>query len=120
MTERSRPTVSRDDREARSSPATSGPRGEAVGEGKFWGIEPEVFGEAAKPATFVIDVRAWVPRKLAALSCHRTQVGPDHPFTRIDEAEARRLLGLEHFRRAPIESRWESIIEQMGEPVPSI
>ena len=98
----------------------AGPRGEAAGEGKFWGIEPDVFGEAAKPATFVIDVRAWVPRKLAALSCHRTQVGPDHPFARIDEAEARRLLGLEHFRRAPTESRWESIIEQMGEPVPSV
>ncbi len=97
----------------------AGPRGEAVGEGKFWGIEPDVFGEAARPATFVVDVRAWVPRKLAALSCHRTQVGPDHPFARIDEAEAKRLLGLEHFRRAPTESRWESIIEQMGEPVPS-
>jgi len=97
----------------------AGPRGEAVGEGKFWGIEPDVFGEAARPATFVVDVRAWVPRKLAALSCHRTQVGPDHQFARIDEAEAKRLLGLEHFRRAPTESRWESIIEQMGEPVPS-
>ena len=97
----------------------AGPRGEAVGEGKFWGIEPDVFGEAAKSSTFVVDVRVWVPRKLAALSCHRTQVGPDHPFARIDEAEAKRLLGLEHFRRAPTESRWESIIEQMGEPVPS-
>jgi LmbE family N-acetylglucosaminyl deacetylase len=97
----------------------AGPRGEAVGEGKFWGIEPEVFGEAAKPATFVIDVRAWVPRKLAALSCHRSQVGPDHPFARIDEEEAKRLLGLEHFRRAPTESHWASIIERMGEPVPT-
>lgn len=78
-----------------------------------------MWGEAAKPPTFAIDVRAWVPRKLAALSCHRTQVGPGHPFTRLGEDEARRLLGLEHFRRAPTESRWESIIEQMGEPVPS-
>lgn len=86
---------------------------------KFWGIEPDVFGEAAKPPTFVIDVRAWVPRKLAALGCHRTQVGPTHPFARLDDSQARRLLGLEHFRRAPTESRWESIIEEMGEPVPS-
>jgi LmbE family N-acetylglucosaminyl deacetylase len=86
---------------------------------KFWGIEADAFGEAAKPPTFVIDVRAWVSRKLAALSCHRTQMGPSHPFIRIDELQARRLLGLEHFRRAPTESRWDSIIEQMGEPVPS-
>ena len=56
---------------------------------RFWGIEPDAFGEAAKPATFVIDVRDWVPRKLAALSCHRTQMGPDNPFARIDAAEAR-------------------------------
>ena len=85
----------------------------------FWGIEPDVFGMAAKPSTFVIDVRTWVPRKLAALGCHRTQIGPTHPFVRLDETQARRLLGVEHFRRAPTESRWESIIERMGEPVPS-
>ena len=85
----------------------------------FWGIEPESFGQAAKPATFVVDVRDWVPRKLAALGCHRTQIGPNNPFARINEGQARRLLGLEHFRRAPTESRWESIIERLGEPVPS-
>jgi len=56
---------------------------------------------------------------LAALGCHRTQIGPNNPFARINEGQARRLLGLEHFRRAPTESRWESIIEQLGEPVPS-
>ena len=94
--------------------------GASIKDSKFWGIEPDVFGEAAKPPTFAIDVRAWVPRKLAALSCHRTQVGPDHPFACLDEAQARKLLGLEHYRRAPTESRWESIIEQMGEPVPSV
>jgi N-acetyl-1-D-myo-inositol-2-amino-2-deoxy-alpha-D-glucopyranoside deacetylase len=97
----------------------AGPRGEVTGEGKLWGIEPDVFGVAAKPPTFVIDVRAWVPRKLAALACHRTQVGPGHPFARLDPQQARRLLGLEHFRRAPTDSRWESIIEQIAEPVPS-
>ena len=85
----------------------------------FWGIEPDAFGQAAHPPTFVVDVREWVPRKLAALGCHRTQMGPNNPFARIDEGQARRLLGLEHFRRAPTESRWESIIEQLGEPVPS-
>jgi len=93
--------------------------GTAFKDTKFWGIEADAFGEAAKPPTFAIDVRDWVPRKLAALSCHRTQMGPSHPFARIDEHQARRLLGHEHFRRAPTESRWESIIEQMGEPVPS-
>lgn len=93
--------------------------GAAIKDSKFWGIEADAFGEAAKPPTFVVDVRPWVSRKLAALSCHRSQMGPSHPLARLDEEHARRLLGLEHFRRAPTESRWESIIEQMGEPVPS-
>ncbi len=91
----------------------------AFKDAKFWGIEPDAFGEAAKPSTFVIDVRPWVGRKLAALCCHRTQIGPNHPFAGIDADQARGLLGLEHFRRAPTESGWESVIEQMGEPVPS-
>ena len=93
--------------------------GATLEDSSFWGIEPDAFGDAATPATFIVDVREWVPRKLAALGCHRTQVGPNNPFARIDEAQARRLLGLEHFRRAPTDSRWESIIEQLGEPVPS-
>jgi len=93
--------------------------GTAVKNAKFWGIDADAFGAAAKPATFVIDVRDWVSRKLAALSCHRTQMGPSHPLARLDAEQARQLLGHEHFRRAPTESRWESIIAQMGEPVPS-
>ena len=51
--------------------------------------------------TLVVDVGDWVPRKLAAIRCHRTQMGSDHPFDQIDEADARRWLGVEHFHRAP-------------------
>jgi hypothetical protein len=47
-------------------------------------------------------------------------MGPSHPFARIDADQARALLGHEHFRRASTESRWDSIIERMGEPVPTI
>jgi LmbE family N-acetylglucosaminyl deacetylase len=91
----------------------------AGNDAKFWGIEPDAFGEGAKPPTFVIDVRPWISRKLAALGCHRTQMGPNHPLARIGEGQARQLLGIEHFRRAPTESRRESILEQIGQPVPS-
>ncbi len=94
-------------------------RGAPLEDSSFWGIEPDAFGEAARPPTFKVDVREWVPRKLAALGCHRTQMGPNNPFARIDAAQARRLLGFELFRRAPTDSSWSSIIEQLGEPVPS-
>jgi LmbE family N-acetylglucosaminyl deacetylase len=82
-----------------------------------WDIEPDAFGDHAKPPTFVVDVQEWVPRKLAALRCHRTQVGPDNPFRHITADQARRLLGVEQFRRSPLEAGWDSIIEQLGDQV---
>ena len=86
---------------------------------KPFDIEPDAFGDHAKPPGFVIDVNAWVARKLAALRCHRTQIGPNNPFRHIADEQARRLLGVEQFRRSPLEAGWDSIIEQLGEPVVS-
>jgi N-acetylglucosamine malate deacetylase 2 len=85
----------------------------------FWGIEPDAFGDAAQPATFVVDVRAWAAQKLTALRCHRTQMGPHNPIAWIDDADARRWLGVEHFRRAPIATTGPFLLEQLGEPVAS-
>src|SRR5438309_5302052 len=42
----------------------------------LWGMHPDSFGADAKPPSFSIDVRPWARRKLAALRCHRTQLGP--------------------------------------------
>jgi LmbE family N-acetylglucosaminyl deacetylase len=78
-------------------------------------IEPETFGEHAKPPTLLVDVHDWVPRKLAALRCHRTQIGPDSPFCHITEAQARQLLGVEQFRLSPLEAGWRSVLERFGE-----
>jgi N-acetyl-1-D-myo-inositol-2-amino-2-deoxy-alpha-D-glucopyranoside deacetylase len=85
----------------------------------LWGITPDVFGFEAEPPTFSIDVRNWVGRKLAALRCHRTQMGPHNPFVWIDEEEARRWLGTELFRRAPIDAAGPAVLELLGEPVTS-
>ena len=81
----------------------------------FWGINADAFGDSAKPPTFVIDVRTVVGRKLAALRCHRTQMGPRNPVAWIDEDEARRWLGVEQFRRAPIDSVGGTTLEALAE-----
>jgi len=95
-------------------------KGGAPPDSSFWGIEPDAFGDGAVPATFAIDVRDWVPRKLDALRCHRTQMGPGNPIAWIDNDDARRWLGAEYFRRAPLESSSsDSVLEQLGEPVAS-
>jgi len=91
--------------------------GWAPPDSSFWGIEPDAFGDEAKPPTFVIDVREWVTRKLAALRCHQTQMGVRNPFAQIDETVARRCLGIEQFRRAAIETSRDSVLERLGEPV---
>ena len=83
---------------------------------RFWGIAADAFGEAAKPPSFSIDVRDWVARKLAALRCHKTQMGRDNPIAWIDEDEARRLLGTEYFRREGAEDGSAAdVLEQLGD-----
>ena len=51
------------------------------------------------PPTIVVDVQPWVARKVAAIRCHRTQMGAGHPFDELEPAEAERWLGVEHFHR---------------------
>ena len=46
-------------------------------------------------------------------------MGPHNPFAWIDEADARRYLGVEQFRRAPIESAGDAVLELLGETAPS-
>jgi len=90
-------------------------KGGAPPDSSFWGIAPGAFGDAAKPPSLTIDVRDWVARKLAALRCHRTQMGRNNPIAWIDEEEARRLLGREHFRREGAAGM--DALEALGEPV---
>jgi LmbE family N-acetylglucosaminyl deacetylase len=85
----------------------------------LWGITPDAFGLHAAAPTLVVDVGDWVERKLSALRCHKTQIGPDSPFARIDLADARRCLGIEHFRRAPLGGQGPSILELIGQPTRS-
>ena len=82
----------------------------------LWSITPDAWGLTLQPPSFGVDVGAWVDRKLAALACYRSQFRPDNPFARLNETDARRLLGVEYFRRAPVNVR-ASLFEQYGDPV---
>jgi len=89
-------------------------KGAARADSGFWGIEPQAFGVAAESPKFTVDVRPWIGRKLAALRCHRTQLGPDNPLAWIDEDDARRWLGAEQFSRASADG--PGLLEQIGDP----
>jgi LmbE family N-acetylglucosaminyl deacetylase len=94
-------------------------KGGAPADSSFWGIAPNAFGGGARPATFSVDVRPWIEQKLAALRCHHTQMGPRNPIAWIDEDDARRWLGAEHFRRLTADAGG-GLLEQIGEPVASV
>jgi N-acetyl-1-D-myo-inositol-2-amino-2-deoxy-alpha-D-glucopyranoside deacetylase len=90
-------------------------RGGARDGGGLWGISPDAFGVATPPPTLRIDVRPWIDRKLTAIRCHRTQVGPASPFLWIDETDAARLLGFEQFRRAELGGPTAGLLELFAE-----
>lgn len=90
-------------------------KGWAPPDSSFWDIAPDAFGAGAKPPTFTVNVSDWIPRKLAALRCHKTQMGPNNPIAWIDEDEARRWLGVEYFRRAAIAGTDAAMLEQLGD-----
>lgn len=79
----------------------------------FWSLVPESFGLHAEPHTIAVDVRPFVDRKLAAIEAHRSQMGADHPFSNLTDADARRWLGTEFFRRADIPGRPGTVLEQL-------
>jgi LmbE family N-acetylglucosaminyl deacetylase len=77
----------------------------------FWSLQPDAFGLGAEPPTVVLDVKDWVARKLAALRCHRSQTSSGDPLAQIDDQQARRWFGVEHFHRAAIATSGEPVLE---------
>jgi LmbE family N-acetylglucosaminyl deacetylase len=79
----------------------------------FWSLAPEAFGVASMVPTIKIDVADWVPRKLAAIMCHQSQMIEHHPFSGLLDGEARRLLGVEYFHRAAFSADAAPLLERL-------
>jgi LmbE family N-acetylglucosaminyl deacetylase len=75
--------------------------------------DADAFGSFAAAPTLVIEAGEFAVRKLAAIKRHRTQLHDD-ALDRLTEADAVRLLGTEHFRRATVGSHGESFIERFA------
>ena len=63
----------------------------------LWDLEPDEFGTDELEGIFELDLRAQAGRKLRALRCHRTQIGPGHAFSALPDDLAERYLGVEWF-----------------------
>lgn len=66
----------------------------------LWDMAPEEFGAEELEGAFSLDLRVHAPRKLRALRCHRTQLGPGHAFSALPDDLAERFLGTELFALA--------------------
>ena len=92
---------------ARQRPETPAPRG-------ILGIaDADAFGACATPPTLEVDIRAFATRKLAALRCHQTQMRGD-ALDLLPAGDAPQLLGVEHYRRAPVGTTGATFVEQFG------
>jgi LmbE family N-acetylglucosaminyl deacetylase len=75
--------------------------------------DSDAFGALAAPPTLVVEAGGFARRKLAAIRCHRSQL-IDDALTFVEESDAARLLGVEHYRRADVGSREEAFIERFA------
>jgi len=65
----------------------------------LWGLEPDAFGAAADSITTLVDVRPFLPAKLAALRAYASQIGPGHLLKVLPDDLAKEFLGREFFVR---------------------
>jgi N-acetyl-1-D-myo-inositol-2-amino-2-deoxy-alpha-D-glucopyranoside deacetylase len=73
--------------------------------GPFVGMSAETLarlGTRAELITTVVDVRAVLPRKRAALRAHRTQFGPDGPLTDLPPEQVTEWFSFERFWRVQL------------------
>ncbi len=77
--------------------------------------DPDAFGALAAPPTLVIEAGPCAVRKLAALRCHHSQMAAS-PIAAIAEADAPRLLGTEHFRRAAAGAAGATFLDGLSAP----
>jgi N-acetyl-1-D-myo-inositol-2-amino-2-deoxy-alpha-D-glucopyranoside deacetylase len=61
------------------------------------GPDVHEIGVPDQVVTTAVDVRRYVPTKVAALACHRSQFAPDHFLRRMPLALAERVWGYEYF-----------------------
>lgn len=75
--------------------------------------DPDAFGAEALPPTLVVHAGRYASAKLAAILAHRTQTAGT-AFAAVTEADADRLLGTEHFRRAAVGRAGVTFVDALG------
>jgi LmbE family N-acetylglucosaminyl deacetylase len=75
--------------------------------------DADAFGADAEAPTLVVCAGEFAKQKLAAIRCHRSQL-IDDALMFVTETDAEPLLGVEHYRRAPVGSRRPAFLDSFG------
>ena len=75
----------------------------------------DAFGAHASAPTLVVETGRFAALRLRALACHRSQFR-DCALALVDEDDAPRLLGTEHYRRAEVGAQGDMFIERFAAP----
>ena len=93
------------------------PRGTGAPSTSILGIDdPDAFGAEAPAPTLVVDAGAFAGAKLAALACHATQFR-GNALEAVAPADAPRLLGVEHYRRAAVGAAGPTFLDGFAAPL---
>jgi LmbE family N-acetylglucosaminyl deacetylase len=79
----------------------------------------DAFGALAPAPTAIFNDERAAERKVAALLCHRSQT-EGTALRLVDKRLASRMLATEHYRRADVGARGETLVERLAVPVASI
>jgi LmbE family N-acetylglucosaminyl deacetylase len=82
-------------------------------------VDADAFGALAAAPTLVVETGDFATRKLRALTCHRSQLR-DCALALVDEKDAPRLLGTEHYRRADVGARGATFVDRFAAPLMSV
>lgn len=63
----------------------------------FASLDIDALGTPDDEVTTVVDVSEYVDTKIASLNCHRTQIDPNGPFTRLPEESMRDYMRTEYY-----------------------
>jgi len=77
--------------------------------------DADAFGALAAAPTLVVETGAFAARRLRALTCHHSQFR-DCALALVEEHDAPRLLGTEHYRRAVVGAQGDAFIERFAVP----
>ena len=66
----------------------------------FASVDLDKIGSPNDAVTTTLDVSRFVDTKIASLACHRTQINPDGPFSKLPQEMMREIMSTEYFTLA--------------------